>query len=131
MSNRKRTCPRYRPGCNCRLCLMHADIRARIGRGRPFRPKNVFEAIALVGHDEDFISREGKPINLPPGHADKIEALRRRVERGENLFHPDDRTDYDGLPAGCISSSHSHHHERPKAEISTKGINDRKELSWP
>ncbi len=61
---------------------------------------NVFEAILKYGHDEDFAPVEGnvfEPTNAPAGSTDKIELLRRRVERGQPLWHTEDRRDYSGL----------------------------------
>ena len=61
---------------------------------------NVFEAILKYGHDEDFVPVENQlfePTNAPAGSTDKIELLRRRVERGQPLWHEQDRRDYSGL----------------------------------
>jgi hypothetical protein len=61
---------------------------------------NVFEAILKYGHDEDFVPRRGhdfEPTSAPAGSEDKIEILRRRVERGQPLWHGEDRGDYSGL----------------------------------
>ena len=60
---------------------------------------NVFEAILKYGHDEDFAPVEGddfQPTDAPAGSGEKIEALRRRVELGEPLWHAEDRIDYTG-----------------------------------
>jgi hypothetical protein len=62
--------------------------------------RNVFEAILEFGHDEDFaprVSNEFGPTEAPAGSVEKLEALARRVERGEPLWHPEDRADYSGL----------------------------------
>jgi len=62
--------------------------------------KNVFEAILKYGHDEDFdteADNDFSPTSAPAGSQAKIDALRRRVERGEPLWHESDRTDYNGL----------------------------------
>ena len=62
--------------------------------------RNVFEAILKYGHDEDFVesnSDEFVPTSAPAGSRAKIDALRRRVERGEPLWHQEDRCDYSGL----------------------------------
>ena len=61
---------------------------------------NVFEAILKYGHDEDFKPEAGDTFvstDAPAGSNDKIEALRRRVERGMPLWHEEDREDYTGL----------------------------------
>ena len=62
--------------------------------------RNVFEAILKYGHDEDFVERQSDefvPTSAPAGSRAKIDALRRRVERGEPLWHEEDRVDYSGL----------------------------------
>jgi hypothetical protein len=61
---------------------------------------NVFEAILKYGHDEDFAPLEDNnfvPTNAPAGSDDKIELLRQRVQRGQPLWHGEDRRDYSGL----------------------------------
>lgn len=61
---------------------------------------NVFEAILKYGHDEDFVPIESDDFNAtdaPAGSDDKIEALRKRVELGQPLWHNKDRVDYTGL----------------------------------
>ena len=53
--------------------------------------KNIFNAILLVGHDEDFFEVAAlQPTDHPPGSVGKVEAMRERVERGQSPFHPDD-----------------------------------------
>ncbi len=62
--------------------------------------RNVFEAILEFGHDEMFSPVETEdfgPTDAPAGSRTKIEVLAERVQRGEPLWHPDDRTDYSGL----------------------------------
>jgi len=62
--------------------------------------KNVFEAILKYGHDEDFapeVNEHFHPTDAPAGSSEKIEILRRRVDRGQPLWHRDDRVDYAGL----------------------------------
>jgi hypothetical protein len=72
--------------------------------------KNVMSDIEKYGHDEDFIpstvNQPGTldaelwlPTDAPAGSAEKIEVLRKRVELGQHLWHPDDRFDYSGLGA--------------------------------
>ena len=62
---------------------------------------NVFEAILKYGHDEDFapeVNDDGfEPTDAPAGSPAKIEVLRDRVERGQPLWHTEDRVDYSGL----------------------------------
>jgi hypothetical protein len=65
--------------------------------------KNVFEAILQHGHDEDYTpSSNGcfMPTAAPPGSSEKVEVLRRRVERGQPLWHSNDRVDFAGVRAG-------------------------------
>lgn len=62
--------------------------------------RNVFEAILKYGHDEDFApveDEEFSPTEAPAGSKEKLEVLAARVQRGEPLWHPDDRPDYSGL----------------------------------
>ena len=61
---------------------------------------NVFEAILKYGHDEDFAPVEGVDFEstaAPAGSTAKIEMLRRRVQKGQPLWHTEDRGDYSGL----------------------------------
>lgn len=61
---------------------------------------NVFEAILKYGHDEDFAPCEENGFSAteaPAGSAEKIDILRRRVEKGQPLWHGEDRADYSGL----------------------------------
>lgn len=62
--------------------------------------RNVFEAILEFGHDEAFAPIETddfRATDAPAGSRSKIEVLAERVQRGEPLWHPEDRTDYSGL----------------------------------
>ncbi|MBX7167395.1 MAG: hypothetical protein K1X74_13785 [Pirellulales bacterium] len=62
--------------------------------------RNVFEAIQECGHDEDFVpsaSEDFCPTEAPAGSPDKIAILARRIELGQPLWHPEDRSDYTGL----------------------------------
>jgi predicted RNA-binding Zn-ribbon protein involved in translation (DUF1610 family) len=57
------------------------------------RPSNVFEAIMLQGHDEDWQPGEDakpEPCRAPPGSAEKIEILAGRVREGRELWHAED-----------------------------------------
>ena len=61
---------------------------------------NVFEAILEYGHDEDFVPNESgdfSATDAPAGSDEKIQALRRRVLKGQPLWHEEDREDYSGL----------------------------------
>ena len=62
--------------------------------------RNVFEAIAQFGHDEDFAPTETDnfmPTEAPAGSVDKLDVLAERIRMGLPLWHPDDRSDYSGL----------------------------------
>ena len=62
--------------------------------------RNVFEAILESGHDEDFVPVETDdfaPTDAPAGSRSKIDMLAQRVQRGQPLWHQDDRSDYSGL----------------------------------
>lgn len=120
MSNRKRTCPRYRPGCTCGTCVQYASVRATLNGAKGLKPATVFEAIVLVGHDEDFQGRKGQAATTAaPGSREKLEILRQRIERGEELFHPDDRADYEGAKPGCV---------RPSPQLPIAAVQDRKAI---
>jgi DNA-binding HxlR family transcriptional regulator len=52
---------------------------------------NIFVELIERGHDEDFIDREpAESTSAAPGSPEKVEVMRRRVERGEALCHPCD-----------------------------------------
>jgi len=55
---------------------------------------NLFKSILAVGHDEDFRPPfPAVPTRAAPGSLEKIEVLRMRIERGQELFHDaDERT---------------------------------------
>jgi hypothetical protein len=58
-----------------------------------FHIRNVFDAIACFGHDEDFVPQHRdswQPTDAIAGTPQKIEILRHRIEQGVPLFHPDD-----------------------------------------
>jgi hypothetical protein len=62
--------------------------------------RNVFDAIIEFGHDEDFAPSENSdfaPTDAPAGSTTKIDVLRQRVERGQPLWHTEDRCDFSGL----------------------------------
>jgi hypothetical protein len=62
--------------------------------------RNVFEAIAKCGHDEDFAPRDSgdfMPTEAPAGSPEKLAEMARRIEMGVPLWHPSDRADYSGL----------------------------------
>lgn len=70
--------------------------------------ENVFEAILRDGHDEDYIpSSKGcfMPTSAPPGSPEKVEVLRLRAERGQPLWHRNDRIDFAGVRAGVHPAS--------------------------
>lgn len=55
------------------------------------RAKNIFEELELKRHDEDYTPKPCRtPCEHAPGSVGKIEELRMRVLRGEELFHPMD-----------------------------------------
>lgn len=63
--------------------------------------QTIFELIAnsSVEIDDWEPSNLGEflPTDAPPGSSEKIEALRQRLERGQPLWHDEDRVDYLGL----------------------------------
>ena len=63
--------------------------------------KNVLDSIRYYGDAESFEPQElPEPTDALPGDAGKIATLAERVERGEKLWHPDDRVDYEDQPQG-------------------------------
>jgi hypothetical protein len=62
--------------------------------------RNVFKAIAMFGHDEDFSPVENdefEKTEAPAGSSEKLRILAARVEQGLPLWHEEDREDYSGL----------------------------------
>lgn len=62
--------------------------------------RNVFEAISMFGHDEDFAPLETDEFSsteAPAGSPEKLDILAARIERGLPLWHDEDRPDYSGL----------------------------------
>ncbi|REJ70454.1 MAG: hypothetical protein DWQ31_01010 [Planctomycetota bacterium] len=62
--------------------------------------RNVFEAISMFGHDEDFAPLETDEFTsteAPAGSPEKIDILAERIEQGLPLWHDEDRPDYSGL----------------------------------
>lgn len=66
----------YCPVCNCCKCLKY--------------------------HDEDCSAAPGTPTDAPPGSAEKLQLLRERVERGEELWDANDRVNFEGTAPGCV-----------------------------
>ncbi|MDR3182337.1 MAG: hypothetical protein LBT89_05340 [Planctomycetaceae bacterium] len=63
-------------------------------------PKNIFETLLEVGHDEDFVpvvTEDFRPTDAPAGSPAKLEVFAERLNRGLPLWHPEDRVDYMGL----------------------------------
>lgn len=63
--------------------------------------KTVFDSINIGGHySSESIPFEPAPASEPtdamPGSPERIAAMRRRAERGEDLYHEDDRQCVDG-----------------------------------
>jgi hypothetical protein len=55
------------------------------------KPDNVFKALIVYGHDEDFVDREpAESTHYPPGSQGKVEVMAARVGRGESPYHPND-----------------------------------------
>jgi len=52
---------------------------------------NLFEHILHCGDDRDFSPRPAaEPTTARPGTPEKIEVMAARLQRGEEIFHPDD-----------------------------------------
>ena len=66
------------------------------------RYRNVFDAIARDGHDENYLPRKSGdfvPTDAAPGSQEKLHLLRKRVTLGQPLWHDADRCDYHELTA--------------------------------
>jgi len=62
--------------------------------------RNVFEAISMFGHDEDFAPLETDEFSAteaPAGSPEKLDILAERIRQGLPLWHDEDRPDYSGL----------------------------------
>ena len=62
--------------------------------------RNVFEVIEEDGDDTNFVpwmDEKFSPTDAPAGSQQKIDALRRRLELGQPLWHSEDREDYRDL----------------------------------
>jgi hypothetical protein len=78
-----------------------------------FQVQNIFEAIAQYGHDEDFrpqIRGNWQPTNAVAGTTQKLEILRKRVELGVPLFHPNDNPE-------CLRASNGSPLEMPSIRV--------------
>lgn len=99
----KTLCSRFTMGCQCSTCVSFAAVRSSIEAARG-KPRTVFEAIQIYGHDEDFQPQPSTPTTAPPGTTEKVAALRKRIERGQELWHDDDVVTYDNSPPGVIKA---------------------------
>jgi len=62
--------------------------------------RTAFQATLEMRHDEDFAPVESDDFSAtdaPAGSRAKIDILAARVQRGEPLWHNEDRSDYSGL----------------------------------
>ena len=56
------------------------------------KPHNIHEEVRIKQHDEDFIPMPCRQAcEAAAGSKEKIEAMRQRVDDGEEIFHPDDQ----------------------------------------
>lgn len=56
--------------------------------------QNIFEAVRVLGHDEDYEPGPAEePTDAVPGSEAKIRVLSDRVLRGQSLWHPRDKRD--------------------------------------
>ncbi|MFM8577199.1 MAG: hypothetical protein ACKOCN_00105 [Planctomycetaceae bacterium] len=70
------------------------------------RIRNVFEIIALYGHDENFepqMTADFNPTTAPAGSRQKIYVLAERIERGLPLWHPEDSTETAGQLLAAVA----------------------------
>lgn len=99
--SRARPAEEHGNGCRCRDCMFRRQTGGKRIFIGDYRPRNTFEAIALLGHDEDFrASGEGEPCDYPPGSAEKVEAMAQRVLLGQDLHSDGDARDCERRPMG-------------------------------
>ena len=81
------------------------------------KPKNVFEAILLQGHDEYFKPTEKpQPTSHVPGSLAKIEELRRRLEEGQAL-HAEEDADFSEAAPGSVPAKNRDSHTYEKVVV--------------
>lgn len=85
----------------------YSTLAAIVGPAKPAKRRivTVFDAIVIAGHDEDFDPKppaDFQATSAPPGSAEKIDILAKRVETGSPLWHEDDRVDYTGLTGAVV-----------------------------
>lgn len=78
-------------------------------RARPTKPlETLADHLTYLGHDIDYCAKPAaQPIKALPGTPEKLAALKARVDAGQDLFHPDDVVDYDGLTV-CTMNRRTH-----------------------
>jgi len=56
--------------------------------------KNIFDFLKQYGRDDFFELPDtgpGEPTSAEPGSKEKVAVMRRRLEQGKPLWHPDDK----------------------------------------
>jgi hypothetical protein len=102
-------------GANTKQKPLASNVPKGLRNRKPPKKSSIFQWLGVVGNDESY-----EPKNLdgfvasdaPPGSPEKVELLKQRVERGQPLWHHDDRIDYAGMNGSmqvvaALESNHS------------------------
>lgn len=78
-------------------CLAYIDKKAS---AMPIEEINTVDRwIKVFKNDMTFVPEPAtEPTHYPPGSSGKIEVMRRRLQNGEALFHPNDASDCTNMP---------------------------------
>ncbi len=86
--------------CSSQCPAAEADKLANID---PERIKTLDQWLEVFNNDSKFDPPVAAcPTEAAPGSESKIETMARRLQNGEQIFHPLDRQDFTGSPAGYI-----------------------------
>ncbi len=110
-----RTCAAV--GCENKLAPKHSDQRycSRTCASASRRKKEQEEAkrfIERLDSMPDLSAEDYEPTSAIIGSARKVEVMRQRVQRGEPLFHPNDRRDFEGMVGGSVSTNGAKNEKR-------------------
>jgi len=94
----------------CITCLRRPGVKERYPC-KPFGRRPKLEApTGQKSREKDFFGElppATEPTQTQPGTADRVEAMRLRLEAGQSLFHAGDRSEHDGVPVPSEQCSES------------------------